>query len=371
MKENDNQNKEEFFYVKSVEIPDTLPGMRLAGDVLNDENAVILRENAVLTELNIEKLKMNLIKSVLVKTNVPPEKEAPAQNPYAAVPVENRLEFKEFEKNYISASVDVKKVIMAIGDGAEIKLEELYKMTDGIMSKLSRKSDVLTFLASIKSADEHTFTHSNNVSLLCNLFSRWLNYDETSTMRLTCAGVLHDIGKTRIPNEVLNKKGRLTDEEFRIIKKHTVLGYKILVGHDIPKSIHLASLMHHEKINGKGYPTGVTGDRIDAFAKIVSICDIYDAMTANRAYRPKLCPFEVIREFERNVFGELDTEYLLVFLRNIAHTYVDAPVKLNDGRAGIVIFINNLNLSKPIVRLDDGQILDLSHIDELQIASMI
>lgn len=366
-----NQFQDGYSYVKPVEIAEAQEGMVLASDVLNEENAVILKENSVLTQSCIEKLKMNLVERVLIKTNEPQEKKPPKQNPYAAVPVEQRAEFKEFEKNYATVTTDVKKVIMAIGDGAQIRLDQLFKMTDGIMNKLSRKSDVLTFLASIKSADEHTFTHSNNVSLLCNLFSRWLNYNETDTLHLTCAGILHDIGKTRIPSEVLNKKGRLTDEEFKIIKNHTVLGYRILEGHDIPKNIHLAALLHHEKINGKGYPTGLGGDKIDAMSKIVSICDIYDAMTANRIYRPKLCPFEVIREFERNVFGELDTKYLLIFLKNIANTYVDAPVRLNDGREGVVIFINSQNLSKPIVRLNDGEILDLSHIDELRIEAMV
>jgi HD-GYP domain-containing protein (c-di-GMP phosphodiesterase class II) len=182
---------------------------------------------------------------------------------------------------------------------------------------------------------------------------------------------LHDIGKTKIPIEVLNKKGRLTDEEFAVIKTHTTLGYRILEKHNIPQSIKLAALSHHEKINGKGYPLGMAEDKIDALAKIVSICDIYDAMTANRIYRPKLCPFEVIRTFERSVYGELDTEYLLIFLKNIATTYLDCPVKLSDGRAATVIFINKLNLSRPIVRLDNGEMLDLSQTDDIVIAEML
>jgi len=377
MSETDNQSLDEYFYEKPVEIKDASPGMVLADHVFSNEGTILIKKGTVLTDSKIQKIKLNNTETVLVKSkekweSVKRERIAKVElNPYAAIPVEQRPEFKEFTKHYEVASVQTKKYIMAIGAGAEIKLDELFSLTDGIMNKLSMKSHVLTFLASIRSTDEHTFTHSNNVSLLCNLFSHWLKYNETDTLQLTTAGILHDVGKTKIPLEILNKKGRLTDDEFKIIKTHTELGYKILKDQPIPTSIKLAALMHHEKINGQGYPLRVTGDKIDTFAKIVSICDIYDAMTANRVYRAKICPFEVIRTFERSVYGELDTEFLLIFLRNIAETYVGSPVKLSDSRHGTVMFINKLNLSKPIVRLDNGEMLDLSHIDELSISEIL
>jgi len=370
-----SQNTDEYLYEVPITVSEAKPGLILAADIYTEEGNILIKRGTTLSDSKIQKLRMNGTESILIKSKEPYEGNKDTvrskPNPFATVPVEKQPEFQEFAKNYDAGSVEIKKVIMAIGDGAEIKLNELFKLTDGIMSKLKRKSSVLTFLAAIKNTDEHTFTHSNNVSLLCNLFSHWLKLDEMSTLNLTTAGILHDIGKTKIPLEVLNKKGRLTDEEFETIKTHTVLGYNILKNHDIPQSIKLAALSHHEKINGRGYPIGMDETKIDTLAKIVSICDIYDAMTANRIYRPKLCPFEVIRTFERNVYGELDTAYLLVFLQNIATTYLDSPVRLSDGRVATVLFINKLNLSKPIVRLDTGDVLDLSHMDDLSIAEML
>lgn len=187
---------------------------------------------------------------------------------------------------------------------------------------------------------------------------------------LTVAGVLHDVGKTKVDPVVLNKEGKLTNEEYEIVKKHSYLGYKMVEKSDLPEEIKSAVLMHHEKIDGSGYPMGLKGDKISKFAKIVCICDIYDAMTSNRVYRDKICPFDVIRSFEKSSLGVLDTEYLLIFLQNIAYTYVGSMVELSDGRTAEVVFINSANLSMPIVKCDDS-FMDLSQTSDITIDHII
>ena len=129
--------------------------------------------------------------------------------------------------------------------------------------------------------------------------------------------------------------------------------------------------MHHEKIDGKGYPYGLLDLQIEPFAKIISICDIYDAMTSNRVYRGKHCPFEVIKTFETNSFGQLDTSYLLIFLKNIAYMYLGVKVLLSTKEEAEVVFINNNNLSRPIVRTASNEILDLSYKKDIYIHSLI
>lgn len=373
--------KEDTNYVVQILWGDVKTGMVLAADAVTADGSVFMKKGVVIGDSHIEKIKANKPEFILVKGQKPEKKERkpkpePSEKPAAlnitseSTPIEELPEFKEFAKAYEEKDEELKKYIQAIGDGAEINLDELFSLTDNIMSKLNCKSDVLTFLNHIRATDEHTFTHCNNVALLCNLFGRWLNLDDKDTVILTTAGILHDVGKTVTPPEVLNKKGPLTDEEYKIMKEHTIQGYKILEKQDIPKSVKLAALMHHEKINGLGYPLGIDDKKIDPIAKIVSICDIYDAMTANRIYRPKLCPFEVIRTFETRVYGELDTHFLMIFLQNIAYTYLNSPVVLSDERTGTVAFINKNNLSKPIVKLDDGQVIDLSYDKELSISAL-
>lgn len=228
----------------------------------------------------------------------------------------------------------------------------------------------MTFIGFLKSYDEYTFSHSSNVALLCNLFASWLRLSDEETTYLTAAGFLHDIGKLKIPHSILNKQTRLTDKEYEIMKKHTILGYRILQTQNIPNEIKLGALMHHEKIDGTGYPLGVTHEKISKYARIIAICDIYDAMTSDRVYRGRICPFEVIKKFQISSYGELDTTYLLVFLKNIAYTYYGSWVKLNDGRSGEIVFINPTDLSRPMVRVGE-EIIDLHEREELDIIGVI
>ena len=115
---------------------------------------------------------------------------------------------------------------------------------------------------------------------------------------ISMAGLLHDIGKFKIPDEILLKPGKLTKEEFEVIKKHTVYGYEILNNFKILESTKRAALLHHEKFDGSGYPFGYTADKIDDISAIITIADVYDAMTSKRCYRDGMCPFDVIEDFE-------------------------------------------------------------------------
>jgi len=185
------------------------------------------------------------------------------------------------------------------------------------------------------------------------VFAAWLGMNKTETANLITAGLLHDLGKLKIPLEILHKKGRLTDEEFEIMKSHTVVGYRLLQNQNIPEEMKLAALMHHERIDGSGYPIGAKDKQINEYAKIIAICDIYDAMTANRVYRGRICPFEVIKQFEVSSFGELDTNYLLTVLKNIAYTYFGSWVRLSNGISAEIVYIHQNDLSRPIVRAGD------------------
>jgi HD-GYP domain-containing protein (c-di-GMP phosphodiesterase class II) len=287
-------------------------------------------------------------------------------------PIIKRPEFIAFQNAVDSKTEEAKQCIRAISDGEIIDLQRMFTITDDIMDSLRFKNDILQFIGFIKESDEHTFYHCINVSLLCNLYGRWLSLPEDELVELTVSGLLHDIGKTLIPSEILNKNGKLTVEEFDVMKKHPVLGYRMLQNQgNIPESVKIGALMHHEKIDGSGYPMGVREAQIGKMAKIITICDIYDAMTANRVYRKKICPFEVIKMFETRVYGELDTKYLLIFLNNIAYTYIGSWVKLSNGVEAEVIFINGKQLSRPIVRTVDDEFIDLSMDKTISIDSLV
>ena len=365
--------------VKKVSIKEIKPDMVLARDVVTSGGTVLLAKNTMLNNINYTKLLTSGVGYIYVisgsideKTANFTEKERMSTSlEQQRRPIVKRPEFIAFQNAVDEKTEEAKKCIRAISDGENIDLQHMFSITDDIMSTLRCKNDILTFIGFIKESDEHTFHHCVNVSLLSNLYGRWLALPHNELVDLTTAGMLHDIGKTKVPNEILNKKGKLTDDEFAIMKKHPVLGYRLLQNQDIPEGIKLGALMHHEKLDGSGYPMGVKEEQIGKIAKIIAICDIYDAMTANRVYREKICPFEVIKMFETKVYGELDTQYLLIFLNNIAYTYIGSWVKLSDGVEAEVVFINGSQLSRPIVRTLDERFIDLSVIKGISIDSLV
>lgn len=234
---------------------------------------------------------------------------------------------------------------------------ELMKQLYTAAIKDNKPIDSQKLLGSVASV----YAHSLNVALISRMIGRWLRFERHDLDILTLAGLMHDIGKLLIPSDILNKPGSLTDEEFAKIKQHPALGYEILKRQpDLDSRIKKAALMHHERCDGSGYPTGLTEDYIDNFAMIVAIADVYDAMTAARSYRSPLCPFEVISKFEEDGFQKYHTKYILVFLKQIASTYQSNRVILSDGRGCTIVMLNQNALSRPIVQFDDKSCLDLS-----------
>jgi len=364
---------------KKVSIRDIKPDMVLARDVVTSGGTVLLAKNTMLNNINYTKLLTSGVGYIYVvsgsideKTASFTEKERMATSlEQQRRPIVKRPEFIAFQNAVDINTEEAKQCIRAISNGGNIDLAHLFSITEDIMSTLRCKNDVLTFIGFIKESDEHTYHHCVNVSLLSNLYGRWLALPENELVDLTTAGMLHDIGKTKIPDAILNKKGKLTDEEFFVMKKHPVFGYRLLQNQDIPEGIKLGALMHHEKLDGSGYPMGAREEQIGKIAKIIAICDIYDAMTSNRVYRGKICPFEVIKMFESKVYGELDTQYLLIFLNNIAYTYIGSWIRLTDGVEAEVVFINGSQLSRPIVRTLDEKFIDLSVNKNISIDSLV
>lgn len=215
-------------------------------------------------------------------------------------------------------------------------------------------------LHNLRSSDDSVYSHSLNVAMISRILGKWLKWSSSDLDILVIAGLLHDIGKITIPPEILNKEGKLTDEEFEQIRSHPRAGYELIRDLKIDSRIKKAALQHHERCDGSGYPMKADEIMLDDFAMVIAIADVYDAMTAARKYRAPLCPFQVIREFERDGYHKYKTEFLLTFLRRIATTYQNNRVILSDGQAAKIILLNQNTLSKPLVQLDDGSCIDLA-----------
>ena len=252
-----------------------------------------------------------------------------------------------------------------------VNVDHMIGDTMQIISDQGSTFAVFDMLHNMRDFDDLTYAHSMNVAMICNVFARWLRFSEEDVRTITACGMMHDIGKLKIDDAIIKKPGKLTPEEFRAIQSHPAEGYRILQKQNIDLHIKLSALEHHEKCDGSGYPMKLTGEKIDPFAKIVAIADVYDAMTANRVYREGMCPFRVIEIFEEEGFHKYEVTYILKFLENVVNTYIDNRVLLSDGRIGTVRWINKQRLSKPMLEMTDGTFLELEKSPGLHIEKIL
>lgn len=282
-------------------------------------------------------------------------------------------DFMGFQIQYLSTINDLKDVFEKVANDKGYRIDEqsLVKSISSLAVSRSTITELFDMLYQMHSLDDSIYAHCINVALIARMIGRWLHFDANELNVLTCCGLFHDIGKLSIPNEVLNKPGKLTDEEFAMIKSHPKYGYELLRNQDIDNRIKQSALMHHERYDGTGYPNRLSSELLIDYAMIIAIADVYDAMTAARSYREPLCPFQVIANFEKDGFQKYHTKFLLVFLNRIASTYQSNRVMLNDGRACKIVMLNNNYLSRPIVQFDDGDCLDLSTNKDLYISKVL
>ena len=280
-------------------------------------------------------------------------------------------EFQRFKTDYTKKVSFMKENINNfIVNDEDLNVDQLLDETLTLFGENSTTISMFDMLHNMRQIDDSTYAHSVNVALICRLIGKWKNFSEKDMDTLTLCGLLHDIGKSKIPNEIIGKPGKLTDSEYEEIKKHPVIGYNLVKNLNIDQRVKNAVLLHHERFDGKGYPLGLTGSEIDDFTSIVSIADVYDAMTANRCYRDGLCPFEVIAIFEKEGLTQFNPKYILTFLDHIANTYINNEVLLSDGSSGKIVLINK-KLTRPTIQLDNGNFINLESRLDLYVQAII
>ena len=346
------------------------PGMIVGEDVFSYANQLIIPKGHVLTDKTITRLEFYTVPYVKVKDTEDEDFDAPLSfddtvsgkedmaisdslrdNPPYSAFIKASPEFKKFKQEFDDTIDDFRGSINDIVEkGAEINTNILLDQATNLIQNTSNSADLFKMLHNMRQYDDLTFAHCMNVALISNILATWLRMSPEEVETATLCGLLHDIGKLAIPDQIIKKPAKLTDEEYKIVKKHTIEGYQILKPQNISTHIKNAALMHHEKCDGTGYPFGITGDRIDKFAKIVAIADVYDAMTAARVYRGPLCPFEVIDIFEKEGLQKYEAEYILTFLENVVMTYMNNRVILSDGTEGDIVYINKAHLTRPMIQ---------------------
>lgn len=360
--------------MKRVRTADLVPGMVTAEDVYSYNGQLILPKGLVLTDKAITKLEFYSIINVRIDDSHPAEEattDVADDNSSYSQKVRKSPQFIEFKETFEAEIPRFQGMLDSIAkEGSTIDMGNVLECIDNILDSGEGYLNVFDMLHNMRQYDDLTYVHSINVALICNVFARWLKMTEEETRIATICGLLHDIGKLIIPEKVIKKPDKLTDNEYALVKKHTLEGYNILRRNDVPECVMNAALMHHERCDGSGYPFGIRNSKIEPMAKLVAIADVYDAMTSARVYRGPMCPFKVIELFENEGLQKYDTHYIMTFLENIVNTYMLQRVRLSDGTVGEVVFINRSALAKPTIKTENG-FLDLSEHPYLSIEEII
>ena len=350
--------------MRRVNTSDLVPGMVTAEDVLNYNNQLILPRGLILTDKTITKLAFYSILQIRVEDEAVTTSDDSFYEPSYSEKIKQSPEFIRFKEEFESDVDNFKSAVNEVVEkGSSFHIDQLMNHTLNILDPGWTSPNVFDMLHCMREYDDDTYVHCMNVALICNLFGRWLRLSDEEIKYATISGLLHDIGKTRIPDSIIKKPGKLTSQEYDIVKKHPQEGYRMLQNSLLPDSVRNAVLMHHERCDGTGYPFGLRGDKIDPYAKMIAIADVYDAMTSARIYRGPLCPFKAIALFESEGLQKYDTRFILTFLENVVNSYLLNKVKLSNGVTGKIVYINKEHLASPTIQTDDG-FIDLSvHTD--------
>lgn len=320
-------------------------GMKLAKAIFDKSGTLLLGEGQVLEYRIIERLEKRGISYLYIESDattdlVLEDNISSPKRMEAAQKIET-LFTKITEGDHKSHSVSNGKLVQ------EFKL--IFK---SLMEDMKKNKHLLNLLTHLQVKDEYVFEHSINVTLYSIAIAKKLGFSEKELYEIGLGAMLHDIGKLFIPKEILHKPGKLTDEEFNIVKQHTEFGFEVLRKEwEIPLVVAHCAFQHHEKLDGTGYPRGIKENEIHRYAKVLAVADVFDALTSHRSYRKAMLPNDAMEILMAGCHHHFDEEVVKAFKQGVAIYPIGLTVTLSTGEVAIVIEYNDHVPHRPIVRV--------------------
>lgn len=336
------------------------PGMILGEDVIN-QNSLIYPAGTTLDQFMIERLKRYSVMCVTIM-----EKIDLAVTKYEKLQYDN--DFIEFCNEYKYVLETYKEIMYSfVNEGIKPADEAVLALYDRLCKYIPSAFSLLDYFYSMMpNEDEVTFTHSLNSALLAGAISDWFQMNEEAKKTLILCGFYYDIGKLLLPEQLLWKSGQLTKEEILMMKKHPEMGYQLVLNMNLRQSVKNAILMHHERMDGTGYPFGLKDQQLDLYARYMAIIDAYMAMASPRSYRPAMKPLSILSIFQKDI-TKYDVNILLPVMDKIATAQIGGIVKLNDDSVWEVFMINKNKYTRPLLKNSKNEFLDLVNHPELSI----
>lgn len=339
-------------------------GMELAKTVYNDVGQVLINKGIILTTRMISRLQELQITYIYIM-----------DERTADVEIRDVLSEKTrmFAVNTIKtefANIINNGKLVRIIDAPELG-KKFRSVVKEILNDVRSNQKVVNVLLDVQTTDQYTFQHSLNVTVYTLALAMAQNYSEKKMIEIGLGAILHDVGKLTIPHEIISKPGKLTDEEYALVKEHTTNGFNFIREiHDISLLCAHCAYQHHERLDGSGYPRGLVKEEIHEYAKLIAIADVFDALSSHRSYRKAMLP-HIAMEFIYTGAGTLfDLELVNTFRNTISMYPIGVTVKLSNGYKGVVVDHNYQLPSRPIIRLlEDPEGQQLEHSKEIDLAT--
>ncbi|WP_186578161.1 HD-GYP domain-containing protein [Aquibacillus kalidii] len=345
--------------MKLVATKSITEGTELAKTIYSDNGQVLIKKDIKLTKRMLKRLHQLGITYVYIK-------DAFTEDIIVNPPISEELRieaiqmvktsFKDFQDNKVKSN----------GYLLEKTGTKMTEMVSNIVSEVKNRDEVLSILSDILISDDYIFSHSINVTIYSLALATELGLPNKQIHQIGLGAMLHDVGKVFIPEPILNKTARLTNHEFDIIKSHSEEGFNFLrKSSNIPLLVAHCAFQHHERLDGSGYPRGLTDKDIHPYGKLMAIADVFDAVTSNRVYRDAMLPHEGLEILYAGSGTLFDTKMLEAFRKTVAIYPNGISVDLSNGSTGIVVRQNkNLN-DRPVVRImeENGEQVSPHDID--------
>ncbi len=333
------------------------PGAILAKAVLSDKGVVLVSDGVALSEKLLARLGDLGVTYIYVKDPRTDDIESgssidAAMKRKAVASIEET--FTQIKKgNKLSDSIIIEK-----------SSKSFKKIIRDLVQQINDNKDLFGILADVCTYDSYIFSHSLNVTLYSLAIGIELKLKPQELDMLGIGAILHDVGKMKVPSEILFKTGKLTEEEFAEIQKHAEAGFEILRRvHTLPLLAAHCAYQHHERLNGSGYPRRLVEEEIHLFAKIIAVADVFDAVTSNRVYRGAMLPHEGLEILYAGSGKQFDTAVVEAFRRSVAVYPAGMMIHLNDGRSGVVVRQNKGVSDRPVVRILEKEGLPVEPFD--------
>ena len=342
---------------KNIGIEDLRPGMYVQGILEQRGNMKIKSQGKVTSKAAIEQLKKQGIIELMIdpsKEFVPdpepedeflPEPEAPKEEVAFDAEVGKAKSLHDKGKGL------QKRLMDSVAKGLPIDIAIPTEFTENLVGSIDRNPNALMCLTKIREKDSYLLEHSLNVAIILANFANHMGLPEDEVQELALSGFLHDIGKIKIPDEILHKPGRLTDQEMNIMRDHVYYGVRTLEQMEMPERIIRTMAEHHERLDGYGYPDGSRGEEISRFGRMIAIVDTYDAITADRCYKPGMPSQKALKILLQDSPDKYDRDLVQHFIKCVGIYPVGSLVKLNNEQVGMVIKQRDDKPLKPVVKI--------------------